>query len=82
MTHVLYPSTKKSAFDHLFRIKYSNIVRETARDGLFHIDRDADGSSNPLLKGHRELSISSLGGAVIIHGPEQPGNSMHIWIVD
>jgi hypothetical protein len=74
----LYPSTNKFAFDHPFRVKYFNIVRETAPGGLFHIDRDADGSSNPLLKGHRELIISSLGGAVIIHGPEQPGNSMHI----
>jgi hypothetical protein len=74
MIHVLYPSTNKSAFDHLFRVKYFNTVGETASGGLFHIDRDADGSSNPLLKGHRELIISSLGGALIIHGPEQPGN--------
>jgi hypothetical protein len=82
MIHVLYRSTNKSAFDRLFRVKYFNTVRETARGGLFHIDRDSDGSSNPLLKGHRELIISSLGGAVIIHGPEQPSNSMHIWIAD
>jgi hypothetical protein len=66
MVHVLHPSSCKSAFDHPFGVKYFNVVRETAPGVSFHIDRDADESSNPLLKGHRELIISSLGGAVII----------------
>lgn len=71
-----------SVLGHHSRGTCFNMLSETAPGGLLPIDRVASESTSLLLKGHRGLIISSLVGAVIICGPEYPGNSMHIWITE